>query len=146
MHGVLWLVNFGWCKSSQCVVMHISPNFCAKDRMLFFSFLKIVKMGMTLFGERRLFSCRVVLLAASAHKQFLKKEDDFPPLSMAHTLLKRIATFYPTWPFYWGVPGAVYSNLILIPSCLQTHSSPHYLWHHCTVCISPEYHTFVSSL
>ena len=70
-------------------------------------------------GINRLFSRETAVLAAPAHKPFLKKKENFPLLSMEGTLLKRVASLFSTQPLCGGVPSAVYLNSIPISSYLQ---------------------------
>ena len=72
-----------------------------------------------LLEVRGLFPKRVTVLAPLAQKPLLKKTENFPPLSIAHTQLKRVVNFCSTRPFCWGISGVVYSNLIPIPYLSQ---------------------------
>ena len=108
--------------------MHISPNCCAEERIHFhWNALK------TIFGIRRMFSRWMTVIAASAHKAFLKKVEKFSLFSMAHPILKRVGNFHLIWSFCWGALGAVYSNSLPITSYFQTHSKSSFAskWMHC---------------
>ena len=119
-------------------------NFWAKDRRI--SLPKIVEMSLrlycnTLLGLRLLFSRRVAVLVASVHKEFLKKKENCSLSSIAATLLNTMVNFHSTWPFWWGVPGAVYSNSIPIPSFWNCIQNPYFLQHYCIIHTWPDYHT-----
>ena len=121
MLGVPWLANLAQWDLSQYVVIQISSNFWTKDRMLLFPSPKNYWNGLkSLLGVMRLFSRKVAVLAALVHKPFLRKAVNIVLLSMACTWLNRVVNFCPTHPFYWGAPGAIYSNSNPILSCLQT--------------------------
>ena len=86
------------------------------------------------------------MLVASVHKPILKKEENFPPLSMIYTLLKKVANLYSMRPFCCELPGTVHltgdSFLTDCKSVQNLHSLQNSKLPYCTVLT----HTLLSNL
>ena len=71
----------------------------------------------------------MVVFAVSAHRSFLKKQENFPLFSMAYTLLYSVASVLSTVPFCATILAALYFNFTPIPSCLCNQSTSSFFQH-----------------
>ena len=94
-------------------------NFCTEDGLFLFPFPKNCWNRLESLLEVRLFSRRMTALATLANMPFLKKQKISCDWTCHIPYWRGGQKLHSTWLFCWGVPGAVYSNLIPIPSYLQ---------------------------